>query len=87
MVLYPNFKQFVRMLVYQFPYLFQVCSTEPIIFPKFYRHQEYDNMHTLLRHMYMRRLVIVWINCNIVTMSLPIEYFHHPEHLATIAIY
>lgn len=61
MIFYPFVKQFFLMIAYQYPNPSQVRSAKSIILPEFYRLQEDNYVHAFLRHMYMRRLVIIWI--------------------------
>lgn len=87
MIFYPFVKQFFLMIAYQYPNPSQVRFAESIILPEFYRLQEDNYVHAFLCHMNMGWLVIVRVDSNIVTMTLPVKYFDHSANRATTSLY
>ena len=71
------------MFLYQLAYFSQIPILEPVILPELYWIQKNHHMPLIPRNMNMRRLVIIWVNCDIVAMLLPVKKFNQADNLAT----
>ena len=87
MILYPRFKESVPVLFNQLPYFSQIPILESVILPKLYWIQINHHVSLIKCHMNMRRIMVVWIHCNVVTMFLPVKQFDQSDNLATRILY
>ena len=83
MILNPGCKESFPVFLYQLSYFSQIPILESVILPKLYWIQENHHMPLIPSNMNMRRLMIIWINCDIVAVLLPAKEFNQADNLAT----